>query len=220
MSRHARHSGRPHHRPHRHVESGGPRPDRPVDRAHHPAPDAAPLAERPSTEPAIAFEAVPSSPPATLVAIPVDVGDGAIAADSPDSAASQVAQAAEPDDVIVHGPMTAAPVASAPIDGAPGPVMGDPGNGGCTPAQMRRFIKSRPWIPMHELRRRFGINGHEDDVTGVFVGTRTVYVGLPEREGRMLGELLRGGDVGYELSVDPVTPVVIGVFPMRPVART
>ena len=26
---------------------------------------------------------------------------------------------------------------------------------------------------MHELRRRFGINGHEDDVTGVFVGTRT-----------------------------------------------
>jgi hypothetical protein len=35
----------------------------------------------------------------------------------------------------------------------------------------------------------------------------------------MLGELLRGGDVGYELSVDPDTPIVIGVFPMRPVAR-
>jgi hypothetical protein len=84
---------------------------------------------------------------------------------------------------------------------------------------MRRFIKSRPWIPMHELRRRFGINGHEDDVTAVAVGPRTLYVGLPEREGRMLGELLRGGDVGYELSVDPDTPIVIGVFPMRPVAR-
>ena len=57
-------------------------------------------------------------------------------------------------------------------------------------------------------------------MTGVYVGARTVYVGLPEREGRMLGELLRGGDVGYELSVDPVTPIVIGVFPMRPVARS
>jgi hypothetical protein len=90
---------------------------------------------------------------------------------------------------------------------------------GCTPAQMRRFIKSRPWIPMHELRRRFGINGHEDDVTPVAVGPRTLFVGLPEREGRMLGELLRGGDVGYELSIDPDTPIVIGVFPMRPVAR-
>ena len=90
---------------------------------------------------------------------------------------------------------------------------------GCTTAQMRRFIKSRPWIPMHELRRRFAINGHEDDVTPVAVGPRTLFVGLPEREGRMLGELLRGGDVGYELSVDPDTPVVIGVFPMRPVAR-
>jgi hypothetical protein len=93
------------------------------------------------------------------------------------------------------------------------------GPGGCTPAQMRRFIKSRPWIPMHELRRRFGINGHEDDVTPVAVGPRTLFVGLPEREGRMLGELLRGGDVGYELSVDPDTPIVIGVFPMRPIAR-
>ena len=26
-----------------------------------------------------------------------------------------------------------------------------------TPSQLRRFIKSRPWVPMHELRRRFGI---------------------------------------------------------------
>ena len=72
---------------------------------------------------------------------------------------------------------------------------------------------------MHELRRRFGIDGGEDDVTPVPVGRRTIYVGLPEREGRILGELLRGGDVGYELSVDPVTPIVVGVFPMRPVAR-
>jgi len=141
-----------------------------------------------------------------------------VAAEVPEAALAEapgLAEGLDTDQVVAHG--GAAPVA---FDGAPAPLNGDAGPSGCTPAQMRRFIKSRPWIPMHELRRRFGINGHEDDVTGVAVGARTVYVGLPEREGRMLGELLRGGDVGYELSVDPVTPIVIGVFPMRPVARS
>ena len=33
-----------------------------------------------------------------------------------------------------------------------------------------------------------------------------VYVGLPSREGTLLGELLRGGEIGYELSLDPRTP--------------
>jgi hypothetical protein len=44
-------------------------------------------------------------------------------------------------------------------------------------------------------------------------------VGLPRREGLLLGELLRGGEIGYELSLDPRTPVVVGLYPMRPVAR-
>lgn len=72
---------------------------------------------------------------------------------------------------------------------------------------------------MHELRRRFAINGADDDVTPVRVETHTLFVGLPAREGALLGELLRAGDVGYELSLDPRTPIVIGVYPMRPVAR-
>ena len=46
-----------------------------------------------------------------------------------------------------------------------------------------------------------------------------MYVGLPERECRLLGELVRGGEVGYELSLDPRTPIVVGVYPMRPVPR-
>ena len=74
---------------------------------------------------------------------------------------------------------------------------------------------------MHELRRRFGIDGSEDDVTGIDLGGGArVYVGLPGREGSLLGELLRGGEVGYELSLDPRTPIVIGLYPMRPVARS
>lgn len=73
---------------------------------------------------------------------------------------------------------------------------------------------------MHELRRRFGINGDEDDVTGIDLADGRVYVGLPGHEGALLGELLRGGDIGFELSMDPRTPVVIGLYPMRPVARS
>jgi len=93
------------------------------------------------------------------------------------------------------------------------------GDHGATAPQLRRFIKSRAYVPMHELRRRFAINGGEDDMTAVEVDRGRVYVGLPEREGRLLGELLRGGDIGVELSMDPVTPVVVGVYPMRPVSR-
>ncbi len=99
-----------------------------------------------------------------------------------------------------------------------GPVMNAMAS--CTAPQLRRFIKSRPYVPMHELRRRFGINGSEDDVSSIDLGDHRVYVGLPPREGSLLGELLRGGDIGFELSLDPRTPIVIGLYPMRPVARS
>ncbi len=72
---------------------------------------------------------------------------------------------------------------------------------------------------MHELRRRFEIAGDDDDVTPVRVAPGLVYVGLPNREGMLLGELLRAGEIGYELSLDPRSPIVIGVYPMRPITR-
>lgn len=102
----------------------------------------------------------------------------------------------------------------------PGPANGQERSNGCTAPQLRRFIKSRPYVPMHELRRRFAIDGGDDEVTQVSINQGHVYVGLPSREGSLLGELLRGGDIGYELSLDPRTPVVIGVYPMRPVPRS
>jgi hypothetical protein len=119
---------------------------------------------------------------------------------------------------------------AAPYDGSPNgnghaPHLSDAAdmNGaaraGCTAPQLRRFIKSRPYVPMHELRRRFGINGAEDEVSALPIDEACVYVGLPERECRLLGELVRGGEVGYELSLDPRTPIVVGVYPMRPVPR-
>lgn len=110
---------------------------------------------------------------------------------------------------------TAAAAAAAP---------GQPGNGDrtgqCTAPQLRRFIKSRPYVPMHELRRRFSINGEDNDVTPVRIDPGWIYVGLPNHEGRLLGDLLRTGEIGYELSLDPRTPIVIGVYPMRPIPRS
>jgi hypothetical protein len=152
------------------------------------------------------------------------------ATDGPGQEASEPVVA--PDHGAANGP-TAGPTASfhrpdgqrGPANGreAPGPTTSPAtalASAGCTAPQLRRFIKSRPYVPMHELRRRFGINGSEDDVTRVEIDGTNVFVGLPPREGGLLGELLRGGEVGYELSLDPRSPVVVGLYPMRPVPRT
>jgi hypothetical protein len=114
-----------------------------------------------------------------------------------------------------------APRSNGAPHGAPGrPVIEAAPANGCTAPQLRRFIKSRPYVPMHELRRRFGIDGNDDDVTQVRMDGGAIYVGLPQREGTLLGELLRGGEIGFELSLDPRTPIVVGVYPMRPVPRS
>jgi hypothetical protein len=109
-------------------------------------------------------------------------------------------------------------------DGAPNAAAFPHANGmergsACTAPQLRRFIKSRPYVPMHELRRRFAIDGEDDDVSPVEMAPGRIFVGLPAREGQLLGELLRAGEIGYELSLDPRTPIVVGVYPMRPVPR-
>ena len=105
----------------------------------------------------------------------------------------------------------AEPAAAATSDGA---------GGACTQAQLRRFIKSRPYVPIHELRRRFALVGDDDDVTGFDSAGGRIFVGLPAREARMLADLVLQGDVGYELLLDPTSPIIVGVFPVRPVQRS
>ena len=91
---------------------------------------------------------------------------------------------------------------------------------GPTAAQLRRFIKSRPYVPMHELRRRFELNGDLDEVSPIDLAERgTIYVGLPARESEFIATLVRDGDIEVELSQDPSAPIVVGVFAMRPVTR-
>jgi hypothetical protein len=111
----------------------------------------------------------------------------------------------------------AAPTTGSPGGGSRGPAHDD--RAACTAAQLRRFVKSRAYVPLHELRRRFGLNGTDDDVSAMHVHDRRLFVGLPPREAELLAELLGGGDIGYELLLDPACPLVVGVYPMRPVPR-
>ncbi len=146
---------------------------------------------------------------------PVGATASPVAADS--AVAPGVADG--PDSAAVHPREAAPPAEVSPDSRTSRPRMSGQGpRSGATPAQLRRFIKSRPYVPLHELRRRFGLNGHEDDVVCIDLPDRRVWVGLPADEGRMLAELVRQGEVGCELSIDPASPVVVGVFPMRPVA--
>ena len=202
MSR--RHHGRPHHGRHR---GAGPRPDAGTARPAAPAPDAAPAGANAPVVSAQAAQPVETAPVAHengATAAPTAPGhvNGYTNGHAPPSGHAQTNGHAQQDG---HGG---------------GAANGTDRPSGCTAPQLRRFIKSRPYVPMHELRRRFAIDGNDDDVTQVDLEGSRVYVGLPEREGSLLGELLRGGEIGYELSFDPLAPIVVGVYPMRPVPRS
>jgi hypothetical protein len=172
------------------------------------------------SRPVDAAPVTPAGPVAQLV--PDQAPFAPIAADPAPRPAERGTRADRPPrETTADGP--AAVVARTPVERRPIPHGADgEGNGaerGATGPQLRRFIKSRAYVPMHELRRRFAINGNDDEVTAVDLERHRVFVGLPDREGRLLAELLRGGDIGYELSLDPIAPIVVGVYPMRPVTR-
>ena len=227
MSRRMGRGGRPRHPDHR----GGPRPHDPTRVARPsaqaptgpgsvagaPLPETRPDVLRANADPAQRNpppEATiePRTPPAPDPYVPVvrPAGDGIAAAQDaavPSIAGADVQGSAA--EVPLAGPTPGAQVGLIPVER----------HSGCTTAQLRRFIKSRAYVPMHEIRRRFLITTEDDDVAGIELVNGRIFVGLPEREGQMLGELLRGGEIGFELQLDPVAPVVVGVYPMRPVTR-
>ena len=215
MSRRGRHGRHAHSGQAPRPRPGGPVLERPATAAEAPAParqddrgprpEAAPRKEEatfPRPEPSVTHEDAAPGPATEPWTRPEPVAAAAPAS------AHAAAPAATP--LAPHAPV-AHPIAPREHDGPRTPT--------CTVAQLRRFIKSRPWIPLHELRRRFGIDGGDDDVSPIRVGDHTLFIGLPPAESRLMAELLAGGDVGYELSLDPGAPIVVGVYPMRPVPR-
>ena len=80
-------------------------------------------------------------------------------------------------------------------------------------SSLRRYLTSRPYIAVADIRRRFGLD--PDAMSVVARNGTTAYIGLPEREASKLQDLWQRDEVGVELSVEVKAPVVVGVFPMR-----
>ena len=81
-------------------------------------------------------------------------------------------------------------------------------------SSLRRFVSSRPYVPVAELRRRFGLD-EPDDMVRISRNGTSAFIGVPAREAAKLEELWTRDELGVELSVDVRAPVVVGVFPMR-----
>ncbi|MDQ3690404.1 MAG: hypothetical protein M3406_10285 [Chloroflexota bacterium] len=80
-------------------------------------------------------------------------------------------------------------------------------------SSLRRYLTSRPYIAIADIRRRFGLE--PDAMSVVSRNGTTAYIGLPERESTKLQDLWQRDEVGLELSVEVRAPVVIGIYPMR-----
>jgi hypothetical protein len=81
-------------------------------------------------------------------------------------------------------------------------------------SSLRRFITSRAYVPVAELRRRFALD-EPDAMTHLRRNGTSAWIGLPEREAAKIQELWDRDELGVELSVEVRAPVVVGVYPMR-----
>lgn len=234
MSRRSSRAGRPRHADHR----TGPRPHE-ASRGGRPG---APLPDAAGALPIEAFgETARETPAEVMLRVEPPIALGSRPSAPADRRVDAMAMPRTPAVEEPTVPLVARAAASSERPAPPGPsqphpsIVGQPTgpagaagpversmerNSTCTTAQLRRFIKSRAYLPIHEIRRRFLIAAEDDDVAGIELGSRRIYVGLPVREATMLGDLLRAGEVGYELQLDPIAPVVVGVYPMRPVTRS
>ena len=80
-------------------------------------------------------------------------------------------------------------------------------------SSLRRYLTSRPYISVADIRRRFGLDPEAMSV--VSRNGTTAYIGLPEREATKLQDLWQRDEVGMQLSVEVRAPVVVGIYPMR-----
>lgn len=72
------------------------------------------------------------------------------------------------------------------------------------------FIRSRSYVSVPDIRRRFNLNG--DDVAQIVGPQGKVYIGLPPDAARVLGDLVRDGRVGLELQPGLHARAATGVY--------
>jgi hypothetical protein len=80
-------------------------------------------------------------------------------------------------------------------------------------SSLRRYLTSRPYIAVADIRRRFALDPEAMSV--VSRNGTTAFIGLPEREATKLQDLWQRDEVGVELSVEVRAPVIVGVYPIR-----
>jgi hypothetical protein len=73
------------------------------------------------------------------------------------------------------------------------------------------FIRSRSYVTLADVRRRFGVELGED-VSGIRGPQGLAFVGLPSQQARMLQELWCEGKIGLEFAHDIMAPSVNGVY--------
>ena len=79
-----------------------------------------------------------------------------------------------------------------------------------TAAQLRRMAKARPYVPLHEVRRTYGLPGDEEIATRISVPDGDAWIGLPEREARLVEQLVREGELALVFDHAPRTRIVLG----------
>lgn len=81
-------------------------------------------------------------------------------------------------------------------------------------SSLRRFITSRPYVTVADIRRRFSLDD-PDAMAHLQSNGTSAWIGLPDREATKLQELWHRDELGLQMSVEVRAPVVVGVYPMR-----
>lgn len=81
-------------------------------------------------------------------------------------------------------------------------------------SSLRRFLTSRPYVPIAEIRRRFLLD-EPDAICRIERDGEFAYLGLPEREAQKVADMWARDEIGLELSVEVRARVVVGIYPMR-----
>ncbi len=78
------------------------------------------------------------------------------------------------------------------------------------------FIRSRSYVPVPELRRRFDLDGI-DEIRVIQTADGPAYVGLPERAAQFVEALTRESRLGLNLAPDLTGRIVQGIYAHEPV---
>jgi hypothetical protein len=75
------------------------------------------------------------------------------------------------------------------------------------------YIRSKSYVPIPELRRRFEIT--PDEMGTIQDDGHKLYIGVPQDVADVVANLRRQQKIGIECSVDFTMPVVIGIYPLN-----